>query len=82
MGIVYVIKNADKFNRTFYGTTIGVGLDVKGSRSNFWTLAVLLPFRSDDVSTYKTYLQHSNVKIERDLLPLAFSIGYRIAVVE
>lgn len=78
---VYIIKNADNFNRTFYGTTIGVGVDLKDSRSNFWTLALQVPFRSDDVKAYKTYLENSNIEIKRDLLPITISLGYRIAIV-
>jgi hypothetical protein len=78
---VYVIKNADNFNRTFYGTTIGVGVDLKDSRSNFWTLTLQVPLRSDDVKAYKTYLKNSNIEIKRDLLPIAISLGYRIAIV-
>lgn len=78
---VYIVKNADNFNRTFYGTTIGVGLDLRDSRSNFWTLALHVPLRSDDVKAYKTYLENSNIEIKRDLLPIAISLGYRIAIV-
>lgn len=78
---VYYIKNAENFSRTFYGTTIGVGLDLKDSRSNFWTLALQVPLRSEDVKAYKTYLVNSNVEIKRDLLPIAISLGYRIAIV-
>lgn len=77
---VYYIKNADNFSRTFYGPTIGVGVDLKDSRSNFWTLALQVPIRTDDVKAYKNYLEYSNVEIKRDLLPIAFSIGYRMAV--
>jgi hypothetical protein len=78
---VYYIKNAENFSRTFYGTTIGVGVDLKDSRSNFWTLALQVPFRTDDVKAYKSYLENSNVEIKRDLLPIAISLGYRIAIV-
>ena len=79
---VYLIKNAENYNRTFYGTTIGMGLDVKDSRSNFWTLALQIPVRSDDVKSYKTYLENSNIEIKHDLLPITISLGYRIAVVK
>lgn len=77
---VFLIKDAENFNKTFYGTTIGVGLDLKDSNSNFWTLALQVPIRSDDVKAYKTYLKSSNIEIERDLLPISISLGYRIAV--
>jgi hypothetical protein len=79
---VYLIKNAENFNRTFYGTTIGVGVDLKTSSSNFWTFALQIPIRSDDVKAYKTYLENSNIEIKRDLLPIAISIGYRIAILD
>lgn len=77
---VYYIKDANNFNRTFYGPTIGVGVDLKDARSNFWTLALQIPFRNDDVKAYKTYLENSNIEIKRDLLPVTFSLGYRFAV--
>lgn len=77
---VYVIKDADQFNKTFYGPTMGVGLDVKNSRSNFWTFALQVPIRNSDVGTYKNYLRSSGIVLKRDLLPIAFSLGYRIAM--
>lgn len=77
---VYYIKNAENYSRTFYGVTFGVGVDLKDSRANFWTLALQVPFRNEDAKAYKTYLENSNVEITRDLLPLAFSLGYRFAV--
>lgn len=78
---VYLIENADNFNRTFYGTTIGLGVDLRDSKSNFWTLALQVPLRSDDAKAYKTYLENTNIEIKRDLLPIAVSLGYRIAIV-
>jgi hypothetical protein len=77
---VYIVKHAGDFNRTFYGTTIGIGLDLRDSRSNFWTLALQVPIRSDEVMKYKTYLRNSNIEITRDILPVAISLGYRIAL--
>jgi len=79
---VYIVKNAENFNRTFYGTTIGMGLDFKDPRSNFWTLALQLPIRNEDVTFYKSYLENSNIEFKRDLLPIAISLGYRIAIVK
>jgi len=77
---VYIIPDAVNFNRTFYGATFGLGVDLKNSRSNFWTFALQVPFRSYDAFEYKTYLEDSNIEISRDFLPFTISIGYRIAI--
>lgn len=78
---VYIIRDASTFNRTFYGTTIGMGVDLKNSRTNFWTFALKVPFRSEDALEYKNYLEDSNIEINRDFLPFTISLGYRIAIV-
>jgi hypothetical protein len=77
---VFIVKGRHDLDKTFYGPTMGAGIDVKDWASNFWTFAVLVPVRGDDVDDYKFYLQNNNIGIKRDLKPVAFSLGYRIGI--
>ena len=75
------VANTTQYNKFFYGPTIGIGLDFRFSpkRSNYWSVAVLVPFRSAAVNVYIDDLRdRSNIKFQNDLLPCAFSFGYRI----
>jgi hypothetical protein len=67
---VLVLDNS-KLNKMFYGPTIGFGVDYKMKLSSkvYWTTAILLPFRSSEVKTYK---DNNNL----DLVQLPFSISF------
>jgi hypothetical protein len=77
---VVVIKNADQYNRTFYGTSLAFGTDIKASENNFWTVGVGIPIRNSEVEPYMNYLKSNGVTFGRRLLPVTLSLGYRIAI--
>lgn len=75
------VLNTSQYNQFFYGPSIGIGLDFRFSpkRSNYWSVVVLVPFRSSEVNVYMEELRdHNNIRFKNDLLPCLFSIGYRI----
>lgn len=77
------VQVAPQYNKFFYGPTIGIGLDFRLSprSSNYWSVAVLVPFRSSAVNDYIDELKnHNNIVFKNDLLPVGFSIGYRIII--
>ena len=63
------VKNANGFNKHFYGTTVGVGLELhsKSISRGYWTMAMLVPIRDSEVEKY----------IDKPW-PVTFSIGYRL----
>lgn len=74
------VKNAKQFNRTFYGASFGVGLDIEGNNDNYWTLAVYIPVRKDAVDDYIDYLKrYQGATFKTPLLPFTVSFGYRFA---
>lgn len=75
---VLIIENQSNLNKTFYGLTIGAGIDIKSKKkSNFWTFSLLAPIRPNDVIIYKTDLMNNNgVEFKRSLFPFTLSIGY------
>ena len=72
------VSNASQFDKIFYGATTGLGMDFQTSRNkSYWSLAVLIPFRSPDVQNYIDDLKKNHgVVFKNDLFPLAFSVGY------
>lgn len=79
---VIIIANASRLNKTFYGPTIGVGLDLdfkSGPRNiGYWSLALLVPIRSAEVGDYKNDLKNKyGVVFNKDFAPVTLSIGYR-----
>jgi len=75
------IKDGEQYNKFFYGTTIGVGLDLKPTRIGYLTFALLLPFRGKEVDDYLNDLKNNHgVTFKTDLLPIGFSIGYRFMI--
>ncbi|HXB39015.1 MAG TPA: hypothetical protein VNZ49_00645 [Bacteroidia bacterium] len=75
---VIKVTNADQYNKMFYGITWAAGLDFKRGDGG-WSLAFLVPLRGPEVANYENDLQKNhNVKITQQLLPFAFSVGYKV----
>lgn len=77
------VSGASEYNKMFYGATIGAGIDLRARPESrgYWSVALLLPFRSPDVSDYMDELTNSHgVEFKNDLLPVGFSIGYRFII--
>ena len=75
------VSDAKQYNKFFYGTTIGFGLDYKSNPMSrgYWALALLIPFRSVKVNAYIDDLKYShNIEFKNSLTPVTVSIGYRI----
>ena len=73
------IKDGEQYNKFFYGTTIGVGLDFKLHRKGYFTMALLLPLRGQEVQDYLNDLKNNHgVTFKNDLIPVGFSFGYRL----
>jgi hypothetical protein len=73
------VMDASQHNKMFYGPTMGFGLDfVNPSNTGYWTAALMIPFRSAEVSRYMDNLQkYHGIEFQNRLLPIAFSVGYR-----
>jgi hypothetical protein len=77
------VSDAKQYNKLFYGTTIGFGLDYRSNpmSSGYWSLALLIPFRSVKVNAYIDDLKYSHgIEFKNSLTPVTISIGYRIII--
>ena len=70
------VTDKNNFSKIFYGPTIGTGIDFgRGTHGN-WSLALLIPIRSDDVDQYMNQLRANGFNITSPLIPIAISAGY------
>jgi hypothetical protein len=78
-----VVVNNTQYNRLFYGPSVGAGLDIGSLAKNkgYLSIAILVPIRSPDANNYIDDLRTNyGVSFANNLLPIAFSIGYRVAI--
>ncbi|MBI9038716.1 MAG: hypothetical protein JEY97_11335 [Bacteroidales bacterium] len=78
-----IVKNSNSQNKTFYGPTIGVGLDFrpKPLSMGYFSIALLIPIRKSEADDYISRLKkYNHVTFTNQLLPVAFSIGYRFII--
>jgi len=77
---VIKVQNLDQFNKTFYGTTVGFGADIRinPAKKNYIGLGVLIPFRSSSVETYMNDLRNNyGITFKSGFFPIGFSLSYR-----
>ena len=73
-----IIQNASQLNMTDYGFSIGSGLEIKTENLNVWQIGIILPFRSQKFRDHHEYLKnHPHIEFDVDLLPIAFSVGFK-----
>lgn len=79
----FKVKNAGNFDKLFYGPSVGFGLDFRSKRmkSNYWTVALLVPIRGSEVNDYMDDLKNNHsVEFKNELLPVTYSVGYRFII--
>lgn len=76
------VINATKYDKFFYGYSLGLGEDFNLSRRNtdgYLTFAIIFPLRIHEVDDYINDLKNNhNVEFNSKLFPLTISIGYRM----
>jgi len=78
---VIQVTNATQFNKIFYGTTFGGGIDIKPGGSNgYWSFGLLIPVRGPEVDAYINYLQTQGVVTKNSLSPVGISAGYHFII--
>ena len=74
------VMDKTSLNKLFYGVSFGIGIDtrIKNDKRHYWTFAILVPIRSEDVDQYVDDLKNNEgVEFKNELLPIGFSIGYK-----
>lgn len=73
------VSDAKSYNKLFYGTTIGLGIDTRPRKENnrYFSFGLLVPIRGSNIDEYLNYLKSQGVTFKNALSPVAISIGYR-----
>jgi hypothetical protein len=71
-----------QYDVTSYSFTFGATVDIfTKRRNNKWTIGLLFPIRSEKfLNNYNALKKNSNVKMEGELLPIAFSLGFNFKI--
>lgn len=83
-GVVYFESKKDKYDKVFFGPTIGFGVDTgpKIAKNGYLTFALAYKLGPDEViSDYINYLKTIGFKFYSDVLPVSFSFGLRMIIV-
>lgn len=75
---VIVVRGASEYNKTYYGPSVGAGLDWEiGRNANKLFFAVYYPFRSEKFEEDLDKLKKDPaINFENEPLPVAFSLGF------
>lgn len=73
------VTNSPNYNKIFYGPSAGAGFDLYSrSGRGYFSLAILIPFRSPEVNNYINELKNLyGVTFSNNLWPVGISIGYK-----
>jgi hypothetical protein len=74
------ITNDTRYNKLFYGPSFGAGVDIGSRNRGYLSLALLVPVRSSDVNDYMDQLRANGVTFNNNLIPIAFSLGYKFVI--
>ena len=77
------VKNANQFNKFFYGPTVGLGFDnyVGLKNRGYFSFALLVPFRGPSVYKYiDTLKKNLGIISNKEFSPIAITIGYHFFV--
>jgi len=79
---VIVVKGATEYNKTYYGPSVGAGLDwTVGRNSNKLFFGVYYPFRSDDYEKDLEELKDNPaINFENEPLPVTISFGFNFGL--
>lgn len=78
--VINVSGNID-FEETYYGTTLGFGIELKSrNQPNFWNFGILLPFRDPDYQNTLDALKASGVEFDSEPWPIGISVGYHFGL--
>jgi len=76
---VILIDGTDEYDKVYSGWSPGIGCEIRfgASASHGLNLAINIPISSSDFKEdYDAIQDDPAIKIEQDILPVSFSIGY------
>jgi hypothetical protein len=76
---VIVIDGASQYNKTYYGPSVGFGLEFhsKKKTGNYFNLEMFVPFRSSEFTNDLNAIKNNpSFKLQSEPWPIAISLGY------
>lgn len=64
------------FKETYYGYSLGTGVNIKNPKENYWQISFLIPFRSQEFKDTLDYL--AGVPQIKSSLPFTFTVGFNL----
>lgn len=80
---VIIVENSKDLSKVFHGFTVGAGIETRpwSFNDDYISIGLNFPFRGSRVQEYVDYLKNSYyVEFERELLPVSFTVAYRITL--
>ncbi|HRO41414.1 MAG TPA: hypothetical protein PL009_01175 [Flavipsychrobacter sp.] len=79
---VIVVKGAAGYNKTYYGPSVGAGLDWKlGRNPNKLFFALYYPVRSEEYyNDLEDLKDNPSINFENEPLPITFSVGFNFGI--
>jgi hypothetical protein len=75
------VSGAVEFQKTYYGATVGAGIELKSrNQPNYWSFGILLPFRDSDYHNKLDELKSAGVNFDTEPLPIGISIGFHFGL--
>ena len=77
------VLGSSEYDKLFYGATFGAGVDLRlgASKKNYLSFALVVPTKIGDAQAYQDHLDENGIAdFDWELLPVGFSIGYRIRI--
>ena len=75
------VSGSVDFQKTYYGTSIGAGIELKSrNQPNFWSFGILLPFRDPAYERALDDLKAMGVNFDTEPWPIGISIGYHFGL--
>lgn len=73
---VVVIDGMSSENKTYYGVSLGAGVELKTRNGKFWNFELILPFRSEEYHDQIDRLMNDpNIEMTEPL-PITIAVGY------
>lgn len=80
---VILVDALEEFNRTYYGPSVGFGLEMHQARrkKNYFNLEVLVPFRSSEFNDDWDFLENDpRIDVTSAAWPVVISVGYHFGL--
>lgn len=74
---IIVVNDAKKYNKTYYGPSVGVGVEIRPRLKNYFSVGLIIPFRSQQFEKdYDALQQDPLIVINQKPNDVLLSFGY------